>query len=42
YILHPYALVKDHRTGIEKTDVEGVFKGEIDEFIIASLEKSGK
>jgi peptide chain release factor 2 len=42
YILHPYTLVKDHRTGVEKTDIEGVLKGEIDEFIIASLEKREK
>jgi len=41
YILHPYTLVKDHRTSVEKADIEGVLKGEIDEFIIASLEKFG-
>jgi len=42
YILHPYTLVKDHRTGIEKGNVEKVLKGEIDEFITASLRKSAK
>ncbi len=40
YILHPYSLVKDHRTGVQATDVERVLKGEIDGFIIASLRKS--
>jgi len=40
YIMHPYSLVKDHRTGVQRTDVERVLKGEIDEFIIASLRKS--
>ena len=40
YILHPYSLVKDHRTGVQTTDVERVLKGEIDDFIIASLRKS--
>jgi len=37
YILHPYRLVKDHRTGIEVGNVEAVLDGEIDSFIQAYL-----
>jgi len=39
YILHPYTLVKDHRTNIERSSVERVLEGEIDAFIIASLKE---
>ncbi|MFH1088114.1 MAG: peptide chain release factor 2 [Chloroflexota bacterium] len=37
YVLHPYKLVKDHRTGYEKTDAAAVLDGELDEFISVYL-----
>lgn len=38
YVLHPYKMVKDHRTGIESTDPESVLDGKIDEFVEGYLE----
>ena len=37
YVLHPYKLVKDHRTGYESRDPQAVLDGELDGFIKAQL-----
>jgi len=40
YVLHPYKLVKDLRTGVEVTDPYRVLEGELDEFIMAYLRQN--
>ncbi len=42
YVMHPYKLVKDVRTGQETTDVDSVMDGEIDAFLKAYLMMMGQ
>jgi peptide chain release factor 2 len=37
YVLHPYTMVKDHRTGVEAGNAQGVLDGDLDEFVRAEL-----
>jgi peptide chain release factor 2 len=41
YVMQPYRMVKDHRTGVEKGNIDAVLDGDIDEFIHAYLRRSG-
>lgn len=41
YVMHPYKLVKDVRTGEETSNVDSVMNGEIDDFLKAYLMKEG-
>lgn len=38
YVLHPYQLVKDHRTGVEVRNIEAVLEGDLNSFIDAKVE----
>ncbi len=38
YVLNPYQLVKDHRTGVETAKVDGVLAGDLDLFVESEIE----
>ena len=40
YVLYPYQLVKDVRTDVEKTDSGAVLDGDLDDFMLASLQQA--
>jgi peptide chain release factor 2 len=42
YVFQPYRLVKDHRTGVETSNVDAVMDGEIDLFIEAYLKQKAR
>lgn len=42
YVLHPYRMVKDHRTKIEKGNVDSVLDGDLDKFIVGYLKEKSR
>lgn len=42
YVLQPYSLVKDHRTGVETGNTQAVLDGDIDAFIWPYLQQRGR
>jgi peptide chain release factor 2 len=37
YVLHPYQMVKDNRTGVETSNTQAVLDGDLDQFMAAAL-----
>jgi peptide chain release factor 2 len=37
YVLQPYQMVKDLRTGVSTSDTQGVLNGDLDDFMAATL-----
>ncbi|MDD4909249.1 MAG: peptide chain release factor 2 [Candidatus Omnitrophica bacterium] len=42
YVMHPYSMVKDHRTDFQTGNVQAVMDGRLDEFMQAYLRKTAK
>ena len=42
YVMHPYFMVKDHRTNVETSNVEKVLDGDLDLFVISYLKRGEK
>ena len=40
YVMHPYSMVKDHRTGTETSNVNKVLDGDLDDFIESNLKNN--